>query len=67
MELRDLMIEVELQVRKAREDFDLAAHGACREHLDNLGEFLDNNLTSNLLNNDADLCGRLAKGDPDSI
>lgn len=46
MELRDILTEIELQVRKAREDFDLAAHEACREHLDNLGEFLDNNLTS---------------------
>jgi len=51
MELRDLMTEIELQVRKAREDFDFAAHGACREHLSNLFDLLDNNVATGFPNN----------------
>lgn len=39
-ELRDLLEAVEAQVKKAREDFDRAAHGACRERLENLHKLL---------------------------
>ncbi len=40
MELRDLLTELEEQLKKAREDFDLAAHGSCNEHLENLYNLL---------------------------
>lgn len=36
MELRELMNECEVILEKARNDFTAAAHGACREHLDDL-------------------------------
>lgn len=41
MELPDLMIRVENMVRAAKNDFDCAADGACRDHLGYLYDLLD--------------------------
>lgn len=41
MELRDLMDEIEVVVEAARNDFNRAAHGPCREHLVKLRELLN--------------------------
>lgn len=46
MELRDLMNEIEVLVEKARDDFSSAAHGACREHLGELYDLLDDEVGS---------------------
>jgi hypothetical protein len=56
------MTEIELQVRKAREDFDLAAHGACREHLGNLYDLLDDWVGSGA----RDKCESAEKSNPSS-
>lgn len=40
MELHDLMTQVESMVRAAKNDFDQAAHGECREHLCGLCDLL---------------------------
>lgn len=41
MELHDLMNECEVLIKKARDDFNAAAHGACHEHLDDIRTLLN--------------------------